>query len=64
MAKDKVEITMEIEKDHLDWITDNASEFTSSDNSKIMRILLDYAIQDVEAGDIFAPENMRCRHCG
>ncbi len=63
MPKDKVEITFEIEKDHLDWITENASEFTSSDESKIMRILLDYAMEDVEPRDLFAPENMRCRHC-
>ena len=63
MAHQKVEINVELESAHLDWITEMIGEFGFEDDSKVLRVLLDYAIQDVDADEIFSPENMRCLHC-
>ncbi len=63
MAHQKVEINLELENVHLDWITEMVSEFGFEDDSKVLRVLIDYAIQDVDADEIFSPENMRCLHC-
>ena len=64
MAKNKTEISFEIEEDHAGWISENTAEFALDDESKAIRVLIDYAMEEVAAEDIFAPENMRCRHCG
>ena len=63
MAHQKVEINLELENTHLDWITEMVGEIGFDDDSKVLRVLLDYAIQDVDADEIFSPENMRCLHC-
>ena len=63
MAQEKIEAHLELEKAHLDWLTEMVSEFSFNDQSNVVRVFLDYAIQDVDAADIFAPENMRCLHC-
>ena len=63
MAHEKVEINLKLESIHLDWMAEIMSEFGFEEESKVMRVLLDYAIQDVEAGAIFATENIRCLHC-
>ena len=64
MSKNKIEITIEIEDDQADWITDNIGEFDLTDESKAFRILLDYAIEEVDTETLFSSENIRCRHCG
>ena len=64
MAKNKIEITIEIEDDQADWITDNMGEYDLADESKAFRILLDYAMDEVDADTVFSSENIRCRHCG
>jgi len=61
--KDKIEVTLEIESDQLDWLIKVAAKFELSDESKAARVLLNYAIQDVDDELVFAAENMRCRHC-
>ena len=64
MSKNKIEITIEIEDDQADWISDNMGEYDLADESKAFRILLDYAIEEVYADTVFSSENIRCRHCG
>ena len=63
MEKDKSEVSVELESDHLVWLNQVVMDYGFPDESKAMRVLLDYAIQDVESDLIFSPENMRCRHC-
>jgi Arc/MetJ-type ribon-helix-helix transcriptional regulator len=61
--KNKIEMTLELESDQLDWISEIIQDYDFPDESKAIRVLLDYAIQDGDKGDIFSPKNMRCRHC-
>ena len=64
MSKNKIEITIEIEADQADWISDNMGEYDLADESKAFRILLNYAMDEVDADTLFSPDNIRCRHCG
>ena len=61
--KEKVDVTITIEEDHLEWILSVTEKYDLSDESKTFRVLLDYAIEDVYQEDIFSEDNMRCRHC-
>ena len=61
--KDKTELSITIESDQIDWLTEIIQDYDLPDESKVLRVLLDYAIQDVDKDAIFSPENMRCRHC-
>ena len=60
----KVSISIEVEDEQADWLTENAVEYGLADQSKALRVLLDYAIQDVESDLIFSDDNSRCRLCG
>ena len=60
----KITISVEVEDEQADWLTENSVEYGLSDQSKALRVLLDYAIQDVEAKLIFSDDNSRCRFCG
>jgi hypothetical protein len=57
-------LTATIETDQAEWLAEQTAEFGLSDTSKALRVLIDYAIQEVDAQLIFANENARCRHCG
>ena len=63
MEKDKVEVTLELERDHAEWLAAVVDKYGFPDESKAARVLLDFALQDGDEDLIFAPENMRCRHC-
>ena len=63
IVKDKSEITVEIESDQLTWLDQILNDYDFPDESKALRVLIDYAIQDGDADLIFSPENMRCQHC-
>tara|TARA_B100001750_G_scaffold175105_1_gene143295 strand:- start:500 stop:700 length:201 start_codon:yes stop_codon:yes gene_type:complete len=60
----KITISVEVEDEQADWLTENSVEYGLSDQSKALRVLLDYAIQDVDAELIFSDDNSRCRFCG
>ena len=60
----KISISVEVEDEQADWLTENSVEYGPSDQSKALRVLLDYAIQDVDAELIFSDDNSRCRFCG
>ena len=64
MAHDKIEHTFEVETEQREWLDKIADEYGLMDESKALRVLLDFAIQDGDADLIFADENMRCRYCG
>ena len=61
--KDKIELTLSLESDHLDWLSEIIQDYDLPDESKAIRILLDYAIEDADKDDVFSPDNMRCKHC-
>ena len=42
--KEKVDVTITIEEDHLEWILSVTEKYDLSDESKTFRVLLDYAI--------------------
>jgi hypothetical protein len=64
MPKDKVSVTLELERDQLDWLNSIGEQHKLRDQSKVARVLLDYAMADGDAQSIFARENARCLHCG
>ena len=64
MPKDKISVTLELERDQADWLDSIAQEHSLRDQSKAARVLLDYAMADGDAPLIFARENARCMHCG
>ncbi len=64
MPKDKVAQTLEIERVQLEWLGGVAAEYGLADESKALRVLLDFAIQDGDKELIFSPQNARCLFCG
>ena len=61
--KKKVDVTITMEEDHLEWILSVTEKYDLSDESKTFRVLLDYAIENGDQEEIFSEDNMRCRHC-
>ena len=61
--KNKVELTLSLESDHLDWLSEIIQDYDLPDESKAIRILLDYAIEYADKDEVFSPDNMRCKHC-
>lgn len=64
MPHDPIEHEFEVESSHREWLDKIAEEYNFMDESKALRVLLDYAIQDGDKELIFADTNMRCLHCG
>ena len=64
MASDKVTLSFEIEDEHNEWLGEIAKEYRFPDDSKSLRVLLDYAIKDGDKDQIFSRKNARCRFCG
>ena len=64
MAHEKTDITVTVETDQAEWLAQQAVEFGLPDDSKALRILIDFAIQEIDANTIFSGEHERCRHCG
>ena len=63
MTKNKETISVNLEEDQLNWLADIVEKFELPDESKALRILLDYVMEETEEEEIFDIENMRCRHC-
>lgn len=57
----KDERSYELNDDQHEWLEKMAEEHGLPDASKTLRILIDYAIQDGDADEIFT--QIRCRHC-
>jgi len=63
MAKNKETISVDLEEDQLNWLAAIVEKFELPDESKALRILLDYMMEETEEEKIFDIENMRCKHC-
>jgi len=63
MTKNKETISVNLEEDQLNWLADIVEKFELPDESKALRILLDYVMEEADKEEIFDIENMRCRHC-
>ena len=61
--KNIVEFSVEIEDDQMKWLKKMTENFDLRDDSKSLRVLLDFAMQDADEETIFSRDNMRCRHC-
>ena len=61
--KNIVEFSVEIEEDQMKWLKKMTENFDLRDDSKSLRVLLDFAMQDADEETIFSRDNMRCRHC-
>ena len=59
MPNDAVEQEFEVESRHVEWLDKISDEYNFMDESKALRVLLDYAIQDGDKELIFADSNMR-----
>jgi hypothetical protein len=62
MPKSKVPVTYIVDADHVTFLCQMAERFDLPDESKALRVLIEYALQDGDLYQIFAAENMRCRH--
>ncbi|MEM7126021.1 MAG: hypothetical protein AAF702_06825 [Chloroflexota bacterium] len=58
---DKIEITTEIQRDQTEWLEEMAKKYELPDSAKVLRVLLDYAMQDGDEDEIF--DTIRCNHC-
>ena len=47
----------------MEWLDSVTEEYGLPDESKALRILLDYAIEEGNKDEIFSDINMRCRYC-
>ena len=63
MPSDKVTHPFEIEKEHREWLEEVAGEYRFPDESKALRVLMDYAVRDADKDLIFSRKNARCRFC-
>ena len=63
MSGYKIEHTFEIVKEQREWLDSITEEYGLTDESKALRILLDYAIEEGNKDEIFSDINMRCRYC-
>ena len=63
MPKDKVDVNLKIEREQLQWIDSIADEYKLKDQSKVIRVLIDFAIKDSDTDLIFSRESSRCMYC-
>jgi hypothetical protein len=63
MPKDKVDVNIKIEREQLQWIDSIADEYKLKDQSKVIRVLIDFAIKDSDTDLVFSRENSRCMYC-
>ena len=61
--KNLIQLSVGVESDQAEYLKKMAEEYGLADESKALRVLLDYAIVDCEAESIYDVRNMRCRHC-
>lgn len=61
MSSTKTNVNAVIETEQKEWLEQMADKHGLEDASKVMRVVLDYAIEDGSEGEIFEEE--RCRFC-
>ena len=62
-VKNRIQLRYSVEDDHAKWLKQVAERYDLENESKALRVLLDFAIRDVDPDLVFHIENMRCRHC-
>ncbi|MCA9689642.1 MAG: hypothetical protein R3A51_09930 [Nannocystaceae bacterium] len=62
MTEDRIDHSFNIWGAHLKWLEEMAARYDLPDADKALRVLVEYAMQDGDADEIF--ENVRCHHCG
>ena len=62
MQKNKVGVEYKIEGDQQEWLNKAAEEFGLPDDSKALRVLLDFAMEEGNREHIFG--QIRCTRCG
>ena len=62
MGNEKITESYTIQSDQKAWLESMAEKHNLPDTSKALRVLLDFAIESGDEGDIF--DTIRCRHCG
>lgn len=63
MPKDKIDVNLKIEREQLQWIDSIADEYKLKDQSKVIRVLIDFTIKDADTDLVFSKENSRCMYC-
>ncbi len=53
--------TYELNDDHAEWLKEMAEKYMLDGESKALRIVLDYVMQEADHDEVF--EEMRCNHC-
>ena len=59
----KTELTIELEQEQIDWLTENVVDFALPDESKAARVLFAFAMSEIDPEEIFSSDNSKCL-CG
>ena len=59
----KTELTIELEQEQIDWLTENVVDFALPDESKAARVLFAFAMSEIDVEEIFSSDNSKCL-CG
>ena len=62
MGGEKKTYSYELNEDHHLWLEEMAEAFSLDDESKALRVALDYLIEEGDLDMVFS--EIRCRHCG
>ena len=62
MAGEKNKVELDIQSDSLDMLKHFADKYKLADESKALRVILDYVIKDGDEEEIFLKK--RCLRCG
>ncbi len=61
MAGDKIERNVMLSDEQIDFLEEMAKQYDLPDVDKVLRVLIDYAIEDGDQEEIF--EQIRCLRC-
>ena len=59
----KIELTIELEQEQIDWLAENVVDFGLQDESKAARVLFAFAMSEIDVEEIFSSDNSKCL-CG
>ena len=59
----KIELTIELEQEQIDWLAENVVDFGLPDESKAARVLFAFAMSEIDVEEIFSSDNSKCL-CG
>ena len=59
----KIELTIELEQEQIDWLAENVVDFGLPDESKAARVLFAFAMSEIDVEESFSSDNSKCL-CG